>query len=344
MHTTGAVSVRDIIEHTARAKSVTTENLRDIKSVTGMLRILALNALIEAKRAGDMGAGFAVVADEVRQISTQVESISNIMADGLGREIAALEQLTEDMARQNQGARLIDLARNAIELIDRNLYERTCDVRWWATDAAMVEAAGSRDTALHQHASRRLDVILDAYTVYLDLWLCDLNGNIIASGRPDRYGVTDANVCASPWFQKARQLSSGNDFAVADITAEPLLGGAQVATYATGVRAGGDAEGELLGILGVHFDWQPQAKAITEGVRLTEDERRRTRVLLVDITGRVIASSDGKGLLSETVRLRTDNREFGHYGDGGQVVAFHRTPGYETYAGLGWYGVILQKA
>ena len=28
-----------------------------------------------------------------------------------------------------------NLALNAIELIDRNLYERTCDVRWWATDS-----------------------------------------------------------------------------------------------------------------------------------------------------------------------------------------------------------------
>ncbi len=336
------VSVRDIIEHTAKAKSVTTENLRDIKGVTGMLRILALNALIEAKRAGDMGAGFAVVADEVRQISTQVETISNIMAEGLGREIASLEKLTEDMARQNQGARLIDLARNAIELIDRNLYERTCDVRWWATDAAMIEAAA--DHARHAHASRRLGVILDAYTVYLDLWLCDLNGNIIANGRPDLYNVKGADIAGSAWFTRARQLATGNDFAVADISADPLLKGAQVATYATGVRAHGDASGALLGILGVHFDWQPQARSITEGVRLSEDERKRTRVLLVDAQGLIIAASDGKGILQDRLILRSEGRTFGHYTDAsGAMIAYHRTPGYETYAGLGWYGVIVQK-
>jgi hypothetical protein len=135
------VSVKDIAEHTAKAKALTTGRLRDITGVTNTLRILALNALIEAKRAGDMGAGFAVVADEVRQISGRVEDITKRMADELAAEIGALETLTESMAAQNQGARLIDLALNAIELIDRNLYERTCDVRWWATDAAMVAAA-----------------------------------------------------------------------------------------------------------------------------------------------------------------------------------------------------------
>lgn len=339
-----SVSVNDIITHTARAKAVTANKLRDIRSITNMLRILALNALIEAKRAGDMGAGFAVVADEVRQISTEVETISSLMSDELGAEINALEGLTQALVQESQGTRLVDLALNAIEIADRNLYERTCDVRWWATDAAMVEAAATRDTAACRHASRRLGVILDAYTVYIDLWLCDLDGRILANGRPDRFKVIGQDVSTSPWFRQARQLASGNDFAVADIATESLLHDAQVATYATGVRANGEADGELLGILGIHFDWQPQARAIVEGVRLAEDERKRSRVLLVDAVGRVIAASDNQGILTQRIDLRSDGRAAGHYADAkGQLVAFHRTPGYETYQGLGWYGVILQN-
>ncbi|MBW8881495.1 MAG: methyl-accepting chemotaxis protein [Asticcacaulis sp.] len=338
-----AISIRDIVAHTAKAKSVTTGRLRDITGITNMLRILALNALIEAKRAGDKGAGFAVVADEVRQISTQVESISKLMADELGHEISALEQMTRDMAAQSQGARLTDLALNAIELIDRNLYERTCDVRWWATDGAVVDAAAAPDDAHRRHASRRLGVILNAYTVYLDLWLCDLDGRVIANGRPDTYAVTGSSVASEQWFQDARSLTSGDDFTAADIRSEPLLKGAQVATYATGVREGGDARGRLLGVLGVHFDWQPQAMAIMQGLRLSDAERESARALLVDSAGRVIAASDGQGILTERIQLRAEGRTSGSYNDtAGRLVAFHRTPGYETYAGLGWYGVIVQ--
>jgi len=335
-----AVSLADIIAQTTHAKTVTSAKVRDIRAVTGKLRILALNALIEAKHAGDKGAGFSVVADEVRSISGEVEDL----ARDLGHEIVKLDGLTQDMAAQSQGVRFTDLALNAVELIDRNLYERTCDVRWWATDAAMVDQAEAPSPERKAHACERLGVILDSYTVYLDLWLCDLEGRVIANGRPDRYGVIGTDVGDRPWFRRAASLRSGTEFAVADIVTEPLLRHAQIATYATGVRRGGDVNGELVGILGIHFDWAPQAAAITTGVRLSDEEKARTRVLLVDAQGLVIAASDGKGLLSEHVRLRTEGKASGHYTDThGAMHAFHRTPGYETYGGLGWYGVIIQK-
>jgi hypothetical protein len=334
-----SVSVAYIISQTAKAKTVTGQKVRDIRQVTAKMRILALNALIEAKHAGDKGAGFSVVADEVRAISAEVESL----AGDLGKEIQSLDALTQQLAEQSQGVRLTDLALNAVEIIDRNLYERTCDVRWWSTDSAVVDHATRPSPERGDHASRRLGVILDSYTVYLDLWLCDLDGRIIANGRPGRHRVTGANVAGSDWFKRAVALASGADFAVADVTAEPLLQNAKVATYAAGVREGGAVDGRLVGVLGIHFDWEPQAQAVVDGIRLNADEKDRTRTLLTDAKGIVIAASDGRGVLTERLSLRTGGRPSGHYvSDRGEVVAFHCTPGYETYAGLGWYGVIIQ--
>jgi hypothetical protein len=106
------------------------------------------------------------------------------------------------------------------------------------------------------------------------------------------------------------------------------------------VRKGGNAKGEPLGVLAIHFDWESQARAIVEGVRVDDD---KARVLLVDSKFRVIASSDGHGLLTERIPLKLDGGSSGIYRDhSGAQVAFHLTPGYETYQGLGWFGVIVR--
>jgi hypothetical protein len=116
------------------------------------------------------------------------------------------------------------------------------------------------------------------------------------------------------------------------------------AIYATAVRAGGQANGKPLGALGIFFDWQAQATGVVGGVRLSDEERSRTRCLLLDARHRVIAASDGQGVLTEIFPFAANGgARDGHYLDAdGAMVGFALTPGYETYRGLGWYGVIVQ--
>jgi hypothetical protein len=327
------------------AASIAAAKVKAIHAITAQTRILALNATIEAARAGDMGKGFAVVAGEVKSVAGEVARLAGEMDGELRQAFQALKAVGERMSSEMRGQRLVDLALNAIEIIDRNLYERTCDVRWWATDAAVVDAAALPDEARCAHAARRLGVILGAYTVYLDLWLCDAAGRVIANGHPDRYpGVRGLSVAGEAWFREALATRSGDDFAVADVAPCAALGGVPVATYAAAVRADGEAEGRVLGVLGIHFDWGPQADAVVRGVRLTPEERARTRVLLVDADGRVLADSNGGGT-GERVALPAGQGEGGFATDArGRTTAFHRTPGYETYRGLGWSGVIVQEA
>src|SRR5437870_9564569 len=109
-----------------------------------------------------------------------------------------------------------------------------------------------------------------------------------------------------------------------------MLGNAQVVTYCAGVRASGKANGKPTGVLAIHFDWEPQARAIVQGVRVGDADK--ARVLLVDSNFRVIAASDGKGILSERISLSLNGQRSGFYQDrSGTMVAFHATPGYETY-------------
>jgi C4-dicarboxylate-specific signal transduction histidine kinase len=248
------------------------------------------------------------------------------------------------MAAEANGRRMIDLALNAIELLDRNLYERTCDVRWWATDSAVVTALAERNDETAKIASSRLGVILKAYTVYLDIWICDLNGNVVASGRPDRYRVANASIADRSWFSRAKTLPDGDSYAVGEVSTDRALAGSQVATYAASIRRNGDSNAPPLGVIAIHFDWQPQSQAIVSGVRLTDDERARTHVMLVDSTGLILASSNGQGVLHDRLPMSLNGRRSGCDIDGrNRLVAFHHTPGYETYEGLGWYGVIVQE-
>jgi hypothetical protein len=332
-----------VIDLSKKVGRIADQKIAMINKVTAETRILALNAMIEASRAGEAGRGFSIVAQEVKHVSERITDISSQLSSELAGSITELTALGDQMVRQMRGERLSDLALNMIEIIDRNLYERSCDVRWWATDAAVVAALGEGDAAA-AHAARRLGVILNSYTVYLDLWIADAQGRVVANGRPDRYGrVIGADVSRERWFVEAMATRTGDDYAACDVATEPRLDGAQVATYSAAIREGGEANGRILGALGIHFDWNPQAAAVVNGVRLGAEEKARTRCLLVDAGGRIIAASDGRDLLSGTFALQGNGRGCGHYTDSaGCQVGFALTPGYETYKGLGWYGVIVQ--
>ena len=206
---------------TAEVNQVACEKTKSIQKITNQMKMLALNALIESSRAGAQGAGFAVVAQEVRNVGQQVETIARELESQLTNRTGNLMTSIAQMADRSRGERMVDLSLNAIELIDRNLYERTCDVRWWATDSAVVDCAATPEAAAVAHVSERLAVILGAYTVYLDLWLCDLNGNVVANGRADRFNVVGQNVASTKWFREARDLRSGDDYVAGDVECQP---------------------------------------------------------------------------------------------------------------------------
>lgn len=324
---------------------VASKKVSMIEDITRRTKMLAMNALIEAARAGDAGRGFAVVANEVSDISKQVNVITNDLRSEITRSVDHLTSTGRTLVQDMQGKRLADLSLNMVEIIDRNLYERSCDVRWWATDAAVVECAQAPGADTGRHAAHRLGVILESYTVYLDLWIVALDGTVIANGRPNRYtGAVGSRVGDQAWFREALATRNGGEFVVGDVARVRALDERVAATYATAIRRDGAADGEVLGVLGIFFDWEPQAAAVVKGVRLEDGDKARSRCLLLDKNHRVLASSDDRGVLTETAALRTGGAPMGHYHElNGRLVAFALTPGYETYEGLGWYGVIVQE-
>ncbi|MBW3655299.1 MAG: GAF domain-containing protein [Gemmatimonadetes bacterium] len=121
------VTLRDFVDEEGRELAALAGTSAQIATIVETIRaiaeqtnLLALNAAIEAARAGEHGRGFAVVADEVRKLADDTERAAvqaRDMVDGVrGQMGSALERMQQGSARL---AGVGDLSRAALESVDR---------------------------------------------------------------------------------------------------------------------------------------------------------------------------------------------------------------------------------
>jgi len=243
------------------------------------------------------------------------------------------------------------LASLAIDIMDRNLYERANDCRWWALRSQFRELLAKPQ--LDEHDTRAIHAVLahinSLYTVYDNLVLFDRSGRVIAVSNPEQQSSL-GQVLNETWVRETLTLTDSQSYAVSPFVPTPLYQNLHTYIYSAAIHGNNEVVGGLsssgvVGGIGIVFDAAPQFEAMLMDA-LPRDEKGNTLAgtfgVFADRERRVIASTH-PDILPGTV-LDLDEKFFALAGGTGisNIIARHghyyavgsrMSSGYREYKG-----------
>ena len=142
----------DMAQLGENARSIT-QIMSVISDIADQTNLLALNAAIEAARAGEAGRGFAVVADEVRKLAEKTMSSTS----EVGNAINAIRNSTEKSIRQvdvavESIARVTELSNKSGQALEQivNMAEQSAD------EVRAIATAGEQQSATSEEINRSI--------------------------------------------------------------------------------------------------------------------------------------------------------------------------------------------
>ncbi len=305
--------------------SATLSNIqRRSRVVTDDLDLVVLNGRIAAARTD--ADEFIPILEEIRQIGRQMQGIFSRSV----RQLMTTALTTHYNSLSAQAAL-------AIDIMDRNLYERANDCRWWALTETFTQVLAAADISPQaaQSMSDILAYINNLYTVYQGIYVYDKNGRIIAVSNPGLKEWQGTQATEQSFWQSVMSLTDTQQYAVSAFHPCDYYQQRPTYIYNAAIRS----ENRVVGGIGLVFDSEPEFRQMLDEVLHNADAKRMG--VFVERSGKVIsASSNAPWQAGEHITLPADivSHRSGEQGAGiytleGQqyVVGFAVSKGYREY-------------
>jgi|GEM_PF-274717 len=158
-------SLVGVVENTANSIREMSEETEGINSVLGVIggiaeqtNLLALNAAIEAARAGEQGRGFAVVADEVRALASRTQTSTGEIEAALSSLITRSQSVSNSMEATKTTC---DETYEKTELVGNRIQSLTSHISEVNDLSTQIATAAEEQSSVTQEVSRNMTSIND---------------------------------------------------------------------------------------------------------------------------------------------------------------------------------------
>ncbi len=158
----------------------------------------------------------------------------------------------------------ISIASLMIDIMDRNLYERANDCRWWALNSEFrtILDNDTITTDLKNKLSSTLAYINNLYTVYTNLFIYDKNGVILAVSQNSQEHLVGKKL-DTLWSNKTLSMKDSSKYCVSDFESTDLYDNKPTYIYNAPIKSSKN-ENTIVGGIGIVFNSEIEFKAMID--------------------------------------------------------------------------------